>query len=376
MTETSKSGSVTRRQALGIVGGLVVGGVVGAAGGYYAGQASVPPPTGPAAVTTTVTAPAVTQTATVTASATAAPKPFQDVSIWFFCGGTPGGSFESVVYNGALAAQQIWGPKMTYIWSDWSPEKMVASFKDALAGKPDGIAVMGHPGDTALDPLIDQAFSQGTLVTSINTELPDAYKKYKAVGFGYVGQNLYQSGYTLGSACVLRIPLKKGDRALVWGLLSEPTRGLRTKGCIDSLKDAGVTVDYLEISADVDKDPTVGAPILSGYLSKNPDAKLVITDHGNLTATSELLLTTAGKKPGEVWDAGFDLAPNTVKGIQDGYVLVTLDQQQWLQGYLPPLQICITKKYGFSGLYVDTGGGLVGKDNVGPVVDLSKKGIR
>jgi len=369
---SEKSDKMTRRQALGVVGGLVVGGVVGAAGGYYAGMTSAPPaPSGPGAMTTTVT-----QTATVTASAAAVPKPFEDVSIWFFCGGTPGGSFESVVYNGAKAAEQIWGPKMTYIWSDWSPEKMVSSFKDALAGKPDGIAVMGHPGDTALDPLIDQAFSQGTLVTSINTELPDAYKKYKAVGFGYVGQNLYQSGYTLGSACVSRIPLKKGDRALVWGLLSEPTRGLRTKGCEDSLTDAGVKVDYLEISADVDKDATVGAPILSGYLSKNPDCKLVITDHGNLTATSELLLTTAGKKPGEVWDAGFDLAPNTIKGIQDGYVLVTLDQQQYLQGYLPPLQICLTKKYGFSGLYVDTGGGLVGKDNVGPVVDLSKIGIR
>lgn len=363
---SEKSDKMTRRQALGVVGGLVAGGVVGAAGGYYAGLASAP--SGPGGVTTTVT-----QATTVTA---AVPKPFEDVSIWFFCGGTPGGSFESVVYNGALAAQKVWGPKMTYIWSDWSPEKMVGSFKDALAGKPDGIAVMGHPGDAALDSLIDQAFSQGILVTSINTELPLAYQKYKAVGFGYVGQSLYGSGYTLGSACVKRIPLSKGDRALVWGLLSEPGRGLRSKGCIDSLKDAGVTVDYLEISADVDKDATLGAPILTGYLSKNPDCKLVITDHGNLTATAEVLLTTAGKKPGEVWDAGFDLAPNTVKGIQDGYVLVTLDQQQYLQGYLPPLQICLTRKYGFSGLYVDTGGGLVSKDNVGPVVDLSKIGIR
>jgi simple sugar transport system substrate-binding protein len=365
---SEKSEKVSRRQALGVVGGLVVGGVVGAAGGYYAGLSSVPAPSGPAAVTTTVT-----QATTVTA---AAPKSFPDVSIWFFCGGTPGGSFESVVYNGAKAAEQIWGPKMTYIWSDWSPEKMVASFKDAIAGKPDGIAVMGHPGDVALDSLIDQAFSAGIIVTSQNTELPKAYAKYKAAGFGYVGQNLYQSGYTLGSAAAKMASLGKGNRALVWGLISEEMRGLRSKGCVDSLKDAGLTVDYLEISADVDKDATTGAPILTGYLSKNPDCKLVITDHGNLTATSEYLLTNAGKKPGEVWDAGFDLAPNTLKGIQDGYVLVTLDQQQYLQGYLPPLQICLAKKFGISGLYVDTGGGLVTKDNVTAVIDLSKRGIR
>jgi simple sugar transport system substrate-binding protein len=349
MSGTSKSEKMSRRQALGIVGGLVVGGVAGGAGGYLAGQASVPLP---------------------------APPPFTDVSIWFFCGGTPGGSFESVVYNGAVAAQKVFQPKMTYIWSDWSPEKMVNSFKDAVAAKPDGICVMGHPGDTALDPLIDQAFAQGTLVTSINTELPTAYAKWKAKGFGYVGQNLYQSGVTLGTAAAKLGGLGSGNRALVWGLLSEPGRGLRSKGCIDGLTAAGLTVDYLEISADVDKDATTGAPILTGYLSKNTDCKLVITDHGNLTATAEWLLTQAGKKPGEVWDAGFDLAPNTVKGIQDGYVLVTLDQQQYLQGYLPPYQICMTKKYGISGLYVDTGGGLVSKDNVGPVIDLSKAGFR
>ena len=49
--------------------------------------------------------------------------------------------------------------------------------------------------------------------------------------------------------------LKKGDRAMVWGLLSQPTRGLRTKGVIDALKEAGLTVDYLEIDAATNKDP-------------------------------------------------------------------------------------------------------------------------
>src|SRR5664279_2669571 len=68
------------------------------------------------------------------------------MKITFFPGGTPGGSFETVVYNGAKAAQAAFGPDVTYQWSDWDPQKMITQFQQAVATKPDGIAVMGHPG--------------------------------------------------------------------------------------------------------------------------------------------------------------------------------------------------------------------------------------
>ena len=66
--------------------------------------------------------------------------------IVFFPGGAPGGSFETVVYNGALAAAADTGANVEYVWSDWNPEKMITQFSEAMATNPDGIAVMGHPG--------------------------------------------------------------------------------------------------------------------------------------------------------------------------------------------------------------------------------------
>ena len=39
---------------------------------------------------------------------------------------------------------------------------MITQFQEAMATKPDGIAVMGHPGDDAFDPLIDQAEARGS----------------------------------------------------------------------------------------------------------------------------------------------------------------------------------------------------------------------
>src|SRR5512147_3137131 len=70
-----------------------------------------------------------------------------NTKIVFFPGGTPGGGFETVVYNGALAAAADTGANVEYVWSDWDPAKMISQFQQAAATKPDGIAIMGHPGD-------------------------------------------------------------------------------------------------------------------------------------------------------------------------------------------------------------------------------------
>lgn len=299
-----------------------------------------------------------------------------DVRIVFFPGGPQGGVFAVNVYNGAVQAEKDLGPTVEYVWSDWLPQKMLQQFQEAAATKPDGIAVMGHPGDEAFDPLIDAAVAQGIIVTSQNTTLPIAEGKYASKGFGYVGQDLYGSGYALGTEAIRRFGLKAGDRAMVWGLISQPTRGERTKGVVDALEEAGLTVDYLEIDDATNKDPAAGTPTFTGYVSSNPDVKLVVTDHGGLTATLETYLKAAGKGPDDIYGIGFDLSPATVAAIRGGWTDLVIDQQPWLQGYLPILQICLTKVYGFSGLHIDTGGGFASKDNVEILAPLAEKNIR
>jgi simple sugar transport system substrate-binding protein len=299
-----------------------------------------------------------------------------NVNIVFFPGGPAGGVFANNVYNGAKQAEADLGPKVNYVFSDWDPQKMIQQFKETVATNPDGIAVMGHPGDEAFTPLIDEAEGKGIIVTSQNTTLPESEEKYAANGFGYVGQDLYGSGFALGTEAVKRFDLKAGDRAMVWGLLSQPTRGERTKGVIEALEEAGLTVDYIEIDAATNKDPAAGTPTFAGYVSSNPDVKLVVTDHGGLTATAETYLKAAGKQPGEIHVAGFDLSPATVTAIEGGWTELVIDQQPWLQGYLPILQICLTKTYGFSGLHIDTGGGFADKENIEFLAPLAEKEIR
>jgi simple sugar transport system substrate-binding protein len=296
--------------------------------------------------------------------------------IVFFPGGPPGGPFATVVYNGAVAAAADLGADVEYVWSDWNPEKMVTQFAEAAATKPDGIAIMGHPGDDAFSAVVADAEAQGIIVTSQNTTLPQLESEYKSSGFGYVGQELYTAGYNLGKEAVKRFGLGDGDKAMVWGLLAQAGRGQRTQGVIDALEEAGMTVDYLEIDDATNADATAGIPTFVAYVSANPDVKLVVTDHGALTATLETYLTSAGLGPDDIYTAGFDLSTATVEAIRGGWTDLVIDQQQWLQGYLPILQICLTHNYLFTGLHIDTGAGFAHADNVEMLADLVERQIR
>ena len=163
---------------------------------------------------------------------------------------------------------------------------------------------------------------------------------------------------------------------MVWGLLAQTGRGERTRGVIDALEEAGLTVDYLEIDDATNSDPSAGIATFVGYVSANPDVKLIVTDHGNLTSSQQALLSAADMDPESVYTAGFDLSASTVESIRAGYTDLVIDQQQWLQGYLPILQICLTKQYQFTGLHIDTGAGFAHADNVELLAELVGQQIR
>ena len=67
----------------------------------------------------------------------------KDVHIRFFVGGAEGDAFGTIVYNGAKQAAADLGPKVDYIFSQWDVEKMVQQLREAVAVKPNGIAIEG-----------------------------------------------------------------------------------------------------------------------------------------------------------------------------------------------------------------------------------------
>jgi simple sugar transport system substrate-binding protein len=299
-----------------------------------------------------------------------------DVSIAAFPGGGQGTPFTNNVYNGYRAAEADLGPEVTYYFSDWNVETMIAQFREALALEPDGMSVMGHPGDAAMGPLIDEAYEAGVQVTVVNVELPESQARHAAEGLGYVGAPNYAAGKRLAEEAVARSGAEAGEKAFVWGLLAEAGRGERTRGIVEGFEEAGLQVVYQEIDPATNADAQAGTPTFTGVIAANPGVSIVVTDHGALTSTAETYATAAGLAPGDVYFAGFDLGPATVDAIKSGFLNLVIDQQPFLQGYLPILQICLTQKYGFSGLFVDTAGSFVDADNVDFVEPLAIEEIR
>lgn len=297
------------------------------------------------------------------------------MTVYIQCGGPEGGPATIARTNGARDAARHLGCKLIEQYSKWQPEIMIQQFKEALAASPDGIAIMGHPGSDAFAPFVREAVEKGIVVTSGNTPLTELYNNYVGKGFGYAGVDLYAGGYLTGQN-MIKEGLRRGDKALVYGLMGQAERGMSTKGMYDALNEGGLNVDYLEISPEVDADFSLCVPVLTAYISRNPNLKALGSQHGGITSMFEKILEEAGKSPGDIIAGGIDLTPQTIDGLKSGYVSVTLDQQLYLQGFLPVLQIVLTKKYGFAGLYVNTGAGVVTPETIDTLVPLIDAGIR
>ena len=74
------------------------------------------------------------------------------VHLRFFVGGAEGDAFGTIVYNGARQAAADTGAQVDYVFSGWANEKMTQQLREAVAAHPDGIAMMGHPGEAAILP--------------------------------------------------------------------------------------------------------------------------------------------------------------------------------------------------------------------------------
>ncbi len=298
------------------------------------------------------------------------------VKIYFDAGGSVGGSYANIVVTGAKMAAKDLDVDLKIYYSDWSSSKMINNFNKAIASDVDGVAIMGHPGDDAYSLLVKKAIDEGILVTTLDTPLPQLQAKYTANGFGYVGTDNYTSGIALAKEAVLRNKLKKGDIAMVWGLLSQPTRGLRAKGMIEELKRHGIKVNYIEISNEINKDPVLGASVFTSYITKNPKTKLILVDHGGLTAQMENFSKIANISADDYYIAGYSLSPATTHAVKNNYVDLVGDGQPFLQGYFSVVQLALSKKYGFSGLNIDTGAGFIDNKNISIIEPLAKKSIR
>lgn len=297
----------------------------------------------------------------------------KDVHIRFFVGGAEGDAFGTIVYNGAKQAEADLGPTIDYIFSGWDVEKMTQQLREAVAAGPDGIAMMGHPGDAAIMPLAEQAANAGILMEYQNVPVPQVVAKF---GGGYVGAQQEQQGRALGAEAVRRAGLQSGDTVIMLGPFDNENRGARERGTVAAMEEAGVKVVKLNSPPEWAADPNQAIPVITAALLNNPDAKAVGYPGGQMLGNVPTYMQAAGKEAGDIFNFGFDTSPQIVEAFNGGWVQLTADQQPFLQGYLPILSLCQQVVLGLAPMNVDTGAGFVTPDNYEQVAKLATEGLR
>ncbi len=297
----------------------------------------------------------------------------QDITV--FSGGPAGGAFNSIIDKGAMQAAADTGANVQIIYSDWNFELMVTQLRDIIAQAPDGIAMMGHPGDAALMPLAEQAEAAGIKMMYMNVDVPEIRARF---GSGYVGARLYDQGVALGAEA-LRLAgdwLQPGDKAIVMSRWESENRAQRELGLVDALTEAGIEVIKLQEAEGASADQMLQLPTLTAALLSNPEVKLIGYPGGPWLSAAPAFMQAVGKAPEDIIAVGFDLGQGVMTAFEQGYVLVTSDQQPYQQGYLPVLSLCQQLVYELGPLNVDTGGGFVTADNYTAVVPLAEQGLR
>ncbi|WP_214325072.1 sugar ABC transporter substrate-binding protein [Nonomuraea sediminis] len=276
--------------------------------------------------------------------------------------GGPGDSFWDVVKNGAEAAGKQYGVKVTY-QGDGDPGKQSQLIDQAVSEKVDGIVVsMANPD--ALKEAIGKAVAAKIPVITINSGL-DKSKEFGAIT--HVGQSEDVAGRGAGEQ------LKAAGVTKLLCVIHEAGNvGLdqRCKGAQDTL---GGTVERLQVDvsnlADVSSKVTAklqSDKSINGVLALNPAVAIAARD-AIKDAGSQAKLAT------------FDLSGDVVTAIKAGEILFAVDQQQYLQGYLPITFLLLYKNNLNTvggGLPVNTGPGFVTKDNAEQVAKLAEAGTR
>lgn len=292
-----------------------------------------------------------------------------------FSGGPAGGAFNSIIDKGAMQAAADTGANVQIIYSDWNFEMMVTQLRDIIAQAPDGIAMMGHPGDAALMPLAEQADAAGIKIMYMNVDVPEIRARF---GSGYVGARLYDQGLALGAE-TLRLAgdrLQPGDMAIVMSRWESENRAQRELGLVDALTAAGIEVIKLQEAEGASADQMLQLPTLTAALLSNPEVKLIGYPGGPWLSAAPAFMQAVGKAPEDIIAVGFDLGQGVMTAFEQGFVLVTSDQQPYQQGYLPVLSLCQQLVYELGPLNVDTGGGFVTADNYTAVAPLAELGLR
>ncbi|MCH2069090.1 sugar ABC transporter substrate-binding protein [Shimia sp.] len=237
---------------------------------------------------------------------------------------------------------------------------MARIIEQAAASGPNGIITTLSDYDVLSGP-IKAAVDSGVDVIIMNSGTPDQAREVGALM--YVGQPEYDAGYAAGVRA-------KGDGVgsflCVNHYISSPSSTERCQGFAD-----GLGVDLGDQMIDSGQDPAEIKNRVLAYLNANPETDAILT-LGPTSADPTLLALDENGMAGDIYFGTFDLGEEIVKGIKAGVINWGIDQQPFLQAYLPVVVLTNYHRYGvLPGNNINSGPGFVTADGLEKVEEFA-----
>ncbi|MGR4000300.1 MAG: sugar ABC transporter substrate-binding protein [Alphaproteobacteria bacterium] len=230
---------------------------------------------------------------------------------------------------------------------------MARIIEQSAASNPDGIITTIADFDV-LGGAITSAVDRGIPVITINSGTHTQSEELGALL--HVGQPEYDAGFGAG---------KRSKKAGVSKFLcvnhyiTNPASVERCQGFADALG-----VDLGGQMIDSGTDPSEIKNKVLAYLNANPTTNGIIT-LGPTSAHPTLAALEENGRAGDIYFGTFDLSGEIASGVKGGVISFAIDQQPFLQGYLPVVILTNYARYGVvPSNNINSGPGFITKDNI------------
>ena len=233
----------------------------------------------------------------------------------------------------------------------------------AAASKPDGL-IVSIPDAAAVGPSIQAAVAAKIPVISINSGL-DVSKKLGCMM--HIGQEEESAGKEAGQHMK---DLGVKEAIILNQEVGNVALDQRAKGFRDGFEGPFHHVQILRVTIDSRQCHDA----IAGYLQQNSSVDGILA-LGPTAAEPALRVVQETGKIGKIKLCTFDISPPVLAALRERQMSFALDQQQWLQGYLPVVFLANYAKYGSilqNGLIL-TGPSFVTPENVEQVAKLQRR---
>jgi simple sugar transport system substrate-binding protein len=266
--------------------------------------------------------------------------------------------------------------QMIFTQTEGSIEQQSANMQAALSSKPDAL-ITSIVDNNAFDSIIADARAQGVVVIAANVD--DTEGAAGNARQAFIGQGFIPAGYALGKKMSEFFPKDGKIKALVGvsapGQNWSEQRAAGVMKFLEEFKAANPGREVVIERLDTGTDGAVVADRVGAYLSANPDTT-VYFDTGLWHAYVAQALADRGIEPGKVLMGGFDIVAEVLQQMEAGYIQVEVDQQPYMQGFMPVMEAYLAKNFGLAPADIDTGKGIIVKEDVPKLMELAKQGVR